>query len=825
MIQHLSPKISILISLLTLFTTGFITPNNTNQVVTVEKRVAVVFMKLSPNCSSEAACEPDYPADLRANIHAPRANAATYVSLMNQTMTNFITQATYSHTHMTFTAMQNPNSSDGWFNAPHQLEAYNDPAHNPDAENYFEDAVSLAFSSVGYDINNYDVLLVVNNIQSLFGYTAGCGNTAPGDYVKCSISIPTPTGPVIKQLSLVHISENVNSESMLEVLGHELGHVHNLYHVRMGPYDIVGNSDVLTHYGGWSKSRAGWVPEVTDLEQTGEITVALDPLEFPGHNVLRIPYLNYANMFAGYIVECRAKIGFDTKIPEEGVVVTYADTNYVEGTEGAKEGRQAVIQFPENDGDYTDAALQPGESYVNEPLHLTITYLNKDSSNRCVVKAMRGTIEAPDPMIAPYTEQDSGVGYIEYTSQDIWIDSQANGWNVYPAGEGLSSEGGQPRATGYGDPFWVNHENRIKYRIKNTGYSDATNVIADIYVTQPMLLYNECENETTPNTGTLVATQTISLLKKDGYYFGEVPWTPTSYGAAQVKVVIRDYLGEVTHSNNTASETYASQNIIADTFGELHATEILGAFSIAKGISVKTSLKCFHPYNYSFSRKVISAIDRKYWVMDEGISQGALAPGEEEIISFSSTPPKDAKPGDCEEVLMEMQVQLDDFYVPVNGFTYRSCVVGSSKLTCSAPSKAVAYGNDAVANFTLSPAKGGETIAIEYISPSGKHQIFNGILMSNGTFNSRFTANEPGKWKVQAYWQGSDILAPAQSPTCEFEVVHTVTPVIKPTLIFRPPVLPLDLCRTYSTQSICSRHKNNCKWVLQPTGFGVCVKK
>ncbi len=823
--KHLSTTISIFISLFTLLTTGFITSSSVKQVTTVEKRVAVVFMKLSPNCSSEAACEPDYPAGLRANIHSPRASAATYVSIMNQTMTSFITQATYSHTHMTFTAIQNPNSSDGWFSAPHPLEDYNDPAHNPDAENYFEDAVSLAFSAVGYDINNYDVLLVVNNIQSLFGYTMGCGSTAPGDYVTCTMSIPTPTGPVNKKLSLVHISENVDNDSMLEVLGHELGHVHNLYHVRMGPYDIVGDSNVLTHYGGWSKSRAGWVPEVTDLEQTGEITVALDPLEFPGHNVLRIPYLEYANSFAGYIVECRAKIGFDTKIPEEGVVVTYADTNYVEGIQGALEGRQAVIQFPEQDGDYNDAALQPGESYVNEPLHLTITYLNKDSSNRCVVKAMRGIIDAPDPMIAPYTQQDSGVGYIEYTSQDIWIDSQANGWNVYPAGQGLSSEGGQPRPTGYGDPFWVNHENRIKYRIKNTGYSDATNVSVDIYVTQPMLLYNECDHETSPNTESLLATQTISLLKKGGYYFGEVPWTPTSYGAAQVKVVIRDYMGEVTHSNNSASETYAAQNILTDTLGELQATELLGAFSTAKGISVKSSLKCGHLYNYNFTRKVISAIDRKYWVMDEGISQGALAPGEEEIISFSGTPPKDAKPGDCEEVLMEMQVQQDDFYIPVNGFTYRSCVVASSKLTCSTPPKAVAYGKDSVASFTLSPAKGGETIALDYVSPSGKHQILNGNLMSNGTFNSRFTANEPGKWKVQAYWQGSDTLAPAQSPVCEFEVSKPEAPVLEPTLIIKPPVLSLDICKLYTTQDACSRHKDTCKWVIRLTGAGACVKK
>ena len=343
--HRFSPLFSIVISLITLLTTGFVTANTVKQVITVEKKVAVIFMKVSPDCSSEAACEPGFPAGLRANIHEPRYSAGTYGALISQTMTPFITQATYNHTHMTFTAIVNPNSSNGWFDAPHALERYNDPANNPDPEYIFDDALALAFSVVGDDIATYDSLLVVHNFQSQFGVTYGCGYTPPGGYVTCPMNAPTSLGYVNKLLNLVHIGEHENLDRMMAVLGHELGHVHNLFHVRMGPYDIVGDSPVLVHYGGWSKSRAGWVPEMTDLVgNDAEITVALDPLEYPGHNVLRIPYLNYGNNFAGFIVECRAKIGFDTKIPEEGVIVTYADTNYVEGQQGHLEGRQAGRQ-------------------------------------------------------------------------------------------------------------------------------------------------------------------------------------------------------------------------------------------------------------------------------------------------------------------------------------------------------------------------------------------------------------------------------------------------------------------------------------------------
>ncbi len=887
--HHFSPCLMLFICITALFSTGFIQQKTIDPVNTVEKKVAVVFLKLSPACSTDEACKPDFPPGLRANIHEPHYSASTYAYIMNQTMTSYITEATYAHTHMVFTAIANPNSSDGWFDAPHQLEYYNDPENNPNFISIFDDALMLAFSVIGYDIDTYDALLVVNNIQSLYGYTVGCGYTAPGDYVTCPVSLVF----INKRLSLVHISENVDAQSMLEVLGHELGHVHNLYHVRMGPYDIVGNSDVLTHYGGWSKYSAGWIPQVTDLNGTGEVTVTLDPLEAPGNNILRIPYVNYADVFAGYIVECRSKTGYDQKIPEEGVIISYADTSGMDGDVGL----HAAIEFPEYDNDYTDAALSPGETYANVAHGFTITFISRDSNNRCIVKAIRGQIDAPDPMITPYTEMDSGNGYIEFTSKDIWIDSQENGWNVYPPGQGLMQEGGQSHPSGYGDPFWVNHENRIKYLIRNTGYSDAHNVIVDIYLTQPMLLINHCDDEISLNDASLIATQQIDLLEKDGYYYGEVPWTPTSYSAAQVKVVIRDYMGEVTHANNSASETYASQPFLTGTFDDVSSAALPGAFQQAQNLSILSELKCMKSFRYQFARKVISAIDRKYWVMDDILSSGVLSPGEEQVVPFSGSLPQDAAPGECEEAVIELRVMLDDFFVPVSGFTYKSCAVAPSKLTCTTPQQPAEEGKTVNTSVNLSPAKGGETIAIEYISPSGKHQIVNKKVGQNGTSNDRVAADEPGKWQMQAFWQGSDNSASAESDVCTFEVrseepsftlnvnsncrsgpgsaYEVVTsgkagyvmpimarnadgswlygtisnaycwiysglgtfngdksdlpvrqpPAVKVTPTFTLSAPKTDKCSIYTTQSVCNRYKDSCQWVIQPTGGGICKSK
>jgi len=769
MSARITPRIVIFISLLLMLSAGF-TPYNPT--VPVEKKVAVVFIRHSDDCSSDAACDPGFSPGLRATLGAPRYTPTAYTYVMNQTMTKYITEATYNHTHMVFTAITNPNSADGWFDAPHTLEEYNEELpDNPRDADIFVDASSLAYSVIGEDLTTYDMVLVVRNFQSQFGYTAGCGVTPAGGYVTCPLKI----GTTWKNVSMVSIGEHADNTSMLEVLGHELGHVHRLFHVVMGPYDIVGNSDVLTHYGGWSKVSAGWVPEVVDLIGTGEVTAVLDPLARPGKNVVRIPYASYGESFIGFVVECRAKIGFDQKIPEEGVIVSYVNTSGINGDEGV----HAMIAFPLYDMNnanpdlwpYSNTALKPGESYVNVPYSFTVTHVSTDYNGRCTVTVKREPVDSPDPLINPYTTADHGLGYIEYVSKDIWIDSQANGWDVYPTGVSMSQEGGQAHPNGFGDPVWVNHENRIKYLIHNSGYGDAQNVLVDIYVTQPMRLYDRCSKEFDLNKATLIATQEIPLLEKDGLYFGEVPWTPTSSAAFEVTVVIKDYMGEITHDNNTASETYASQNNLAETIGTAESIvgEMTGAFAGSPPINLVSDLRCKGPFRYQFVRKVISAIDRKYWVMGDDILEGMMNPGDEQVIPFSGTTPEGAKPGDCEEVLIQMKIQMDDIYVPVDGFVYKSCVVAPSELTCSVPLASVESGKAITINGQLTPGESSEKIAIEYTSPSNEHTIQVVSTGSNGAYSDSFTPNVSGKWQLQAYWQGTDKYAPAESAICQFE--------------------------------------------------------
>lgn len=825
------------------------------------------------------SCLPDFPADLANNIRSPRLSASDYVNTLNNEITSFLREATFSNEIFHFEAILNPERADGWFEAPHRLVDYNQEKN----AKMKADGYDLAASVIGNSVNDYDVLLVVTNIQFRFGYkTSYMGR---------------PT---------VVVGENIDLTSFHEVIAHEFGHVLTLEHVKMWDYDIVGNSEVLVHYGGWSKVYAGWVPQISNLNCIGgqcQITTTLDPLERPGNNVLRIPIASSSgNDFIGYFVECRAKIGYDTNIPKEGVIITKIDTV-------ANPLEAAHIVFPLRDGNFNNAALSPGEIFVDFDQKIAISYLSKDGMNRCSIKAVSGDIiNAPDPLITSGSETVLSSGLIAYGSKDIWIDSQQNGWDVYPPGTEFSLVGGlEGRSVpdGYGDPFWAEHENRIKFLVRNVGYGEAEDVIVDVYVTQPIVLYIPGVTCNGPelNTATLLATIEIDHLDKGEVYFGEVPWTPDSSSSAQVTVVIRDYTGELTHANNSASETYAKQNIlteniISETTAEIKETNLAEFFDSPIVIKVQTNPTCLEKIPYKFHRKVISAIEKKYWIMDDSLLVGLLTPGETEEISLASMPPENAEAGDCQEVELELRALFEKSYQTITGMTYESCLVESSELTCKTPDKPTAQGVPFTTSGNLTPANGGETIAIEYTSPGGNSIIQLVAVRKDGHYTDRFTPDTAGIWKMQSYWQGTDKYASAESSVCSFtvdggqpeftltsnafcrkgpgkdyqvitggeagEVIEIIArskdsqwlygrlrgvtcwvninlgelntdPLSLPEMYTPPlPTPPTNMptststptiCSTFTTEVGCNSHSDICMWVTQPTGTGACVSK
>lgn len=744
--------------------TSFISADATT---VIEKKVGVVFIiNSAPFCASGGPCElSPRISGLIPNVLPPRATPAHYINLLNYTMTDYIQKASYGVSHLTFEAILNPDGPDGWFEAPHTMEEY----LLTNSEIVVNDAVQLAYSAIGSEVQQYEILMVVENIQSQFGFTAGCRVYDPGEYVTC----PVMAGGIQLDIARLSVGEHQDDESFLEVVGHELGHVHGLPHVRMGPYDIVGNSDVLTHYGGWSKVYAGWLKGYSDFpictQGTCEEQVTLDPLERQGSsNVLRFPFTNSTSVkeFIGHYVECRAKIDFDTNIPKAGVVISSVDALNNPGLPA-----EAVFTHGGGPDDFTNVALSPGETWVDVANKLSINYISSDSVNRCTVKVKQGEITAPDLVIRMYEPDAENNPTNGYYSRDIWIDSQQNGWDAY-TDTTFNGEGGQGAPTGYGDTFWANHENRIKFRLRNSGYGKAEDVLVNVYVRQPLSVTVPGINcpKTFEKADELVGSVLIDKLDKGEVYYGSVPWTPTTNTAALVTVDIQGVPGEITWRNNTAKEAYspnAGQQLTLST-GNAGAV-FISQFS-HENLYILANNDCHYDLPIWMNPFVIDEKFKGVWQMEISGLQGIVQPGEESEYELRSMPPPDAKPGDCVDMGVVVSTMMDDLIAPVDGFTFRSCVVQAAQLTCKPNRTNVEPGQGIVIDGKLSPATTRAKIALEYTQPDGKKIIGNADLGTSGAYRHNLTVQLAGKWQVKAFWQGNDSLAPAESDVCTFEV-------------------------------------------------------
>jgi hypothetical protein len=482
--------------------------------------------------------------------------------------------------------------------------------------------------------------------------------------------------------------------------------------------------------------------------------------------VLLIPFVDNPTLtFIGYMVECRARIGFDQKIPEEGVIISSVDVP-------ADPGLPSRLVLPPGSSGDAQAALSPGEQFVDPGREITVTYISRDGVNTCRVHAERGDVSAPDPTISSDGSTEFGGGGLSHSSRDIWIDSQENGWGDYPSGESFTFEGGQEAPTGYGDPFWVGHENRIMFKVRNPGYGPAQDVHINVYVRQPLTVYVpslDCPR-TRQQHDELVGSVVIDQLDAGEIYYGSVPWTPDLDAAALVTVVIEDYPGELTHSNNVAAETYGGQSSLQAVAGSSGALSAVRAFLAGHTLAVTTERNCHHSIPIWVNRFVIDETFRGDWVAGLTPIQGVALPGETTEYELASLPPAGARPGECGEVGVQVRALVDDIMEPVEAFSFRRCVVAKAALTCQAPQASVQLGTEAMISGALTPSARDAIIALEFTGPEGATTIETVPLDGSGGYQHAFEAEKAGQWNVQAFWQGDDATTAATSGVCTFTV-------------------------------------------------------
>ena len=244
----------------------------------------------------------------------------------------------------------------GWFPLPHDRSHYNfsDATAGYDVTPIVQDCVNAAPAAV--DFTTYDAVAVILNSPSPVAITT----LFPVNY---------PDGALITLGAITIPSNKYN----LALVAHEMGHAYGLPHsfadgvADQNPWDLMGiasgyrcsvNADPIysclgQHTIATYKDTLGWIPAAQKFEAPpGESTITLERLSQP-------QTANYlmATIATGpdtYVVEARQRVGYDTKLAGDAVIIHRGNGDDLVDADGSPYDDEGAMWLPGET--YTDAA-------------------------------------------------------------------------------------------------------------------------------------------------------------------------------------------------------------------------------------------------------------------------------------------------------------------------------------------------------------------------------------------------------------------------------------------------------------------------------------
>jgi len=253
-------------------------------------------------------------------------------------LTDFYKEASYNQLIITGDVL-GQGVTVGWYHAPMPYSYYTNNSYGTDgvypnnAQKLVEDAVDLAASQVNfadYDNDNDGI------VDALFVIHAGPGAEATGNRNdiwshQWEIEAKTYNGVKIQPYSMEPEDGNIG------VFCHELGHVFGLPDLYDYGYDSEGTGswDLMAagswnnggntpaHHIGWCKTKLGWInPTVVFNNQQ---TVTIKPFA-KNAQIIKLPVDSLTSK-EYFLLENRKKVGFDSNLPGEGLLITHVDDN------------------------------------------------------------------------------------------------------------------------------------------------------------------------------------------------------------------------------------------------------------------------------------------------------------------------------------------------------------------------------------------------------------------------------------------------------------------------------------------------------------------
>jgi streptogramin lyase len=390
-----------------------------------------------------------------------------------------------------------------------------------------------------------------------------------------------------------------------------------------------------------------------------------------------------------------------------------------------------------------------------------IAVIRKAAQTRLQTKAL------PDLAITTGTRQfEDATPSDQFETTDIWVDSEMNGFNVYPLDQAVDISG---IPLGPGDPVWLNHDNRIWFRIHNLGPVVGRNFEVEVSVAQKVAV--RCAGGASTSAFEVIGKLEIASLAAFREVKGFVLWKPSSLSATQIKVRIIPVKDEISTANNQAIEPirFAYEPEDPSLAVDPLAVPVVNPCDSPTDI---VAIPLETPPNPSPTQA---------WKVQLNEPRFTLQPHQEQMVGVRAVPPAAARPGDVGETTIGFfQVvptrTMGDSAASlelIGGIKVLSYVVNPSAVSCRVPEQQAKTGATLVISGELTPQRGEAQLALEYIAPSGRRILRMRRTDPTGTFRDNFVPDEPGQWLMQANWQGDAAYQPVQSSVCSFTATGT----------------------------------------------------
>lgn len=681
------------------------------------------------------------------------------------------------------------------------------------------------------DAFGYHRFLVIDNYHRRGGQTNDQG--APVTYyptafhiLNINIRLPFITTAAV-------VAEDSDDTDALSVIEHELGHQlgePDLYsqspcplmepgavsipaanddnHDCVGPWDHMGlDYQGFPGLGVYTRVKNQWINAVLPSVRTqlsgfsGNVNIS--PVEAPNGDpvALHIPNdpgrLVLARIFGGYdyfqgfLVECRRHLGNDGGTPAEGLVVSYLDT-----TRG--DHPQFVVRRSASTDAFTAALSNPGDEYNNTTVHLRVRYDGLAPNGSCMASVNRtrtafGHLAAAIPWGIRLADV---AGFGQLSSHSVF------------AGDGITLNGPKKRKAFVAaaarstrvSPVAHRHPARVRFSFGNSGDAPVDGT-ATVSVTDPYQAFAACGGP--EPDGRAIGKFKIRGLKPGKTATRQLKWRPRSNGPYGVTARFD------TSGGGALAPSEIERTVVGFQTHRRRGGKKKTPRAVTSTIFVKASKSCPGPISVAVEPLLLA----RGWVVTSSGLAKPLKPGERRRVKIKVQGPKGAPssaldiPLTIEEASatparegtpappylhthpsfiggLDMLARVAIPHHTIPSFAIPSAVrtapptvsyppapgaPGQSSLSIKCPNNGP-LPSDVTTTGSLAPAETGAKVRLRYTPPQGDPFDRTVSTNVNGNYSDTITADQPGTWTVQSFFNGDADHQKAASGVCQFGI-------------------------------------------------------